>query len=139
MKAQFEDCKLLIHPELLSRFRFAVLERAGDVLHLMSFVSLLDQDLAVVNRKIMPVPMFQLLQTRGIQMIDVADEEYDTLGCNVLAVAPRHALMVEGSPVTRARLQAAGCRVQEFSGKEIVIKGSGGPTCLTRPVWRRQD
>lgn len=108
----------------------------ADVLHLMSFLSLLDDDLAVVHRPLMPVPLYELLQSRGILMIDVAPEEYDTLGCNVLALAPRDLLMVEGNPITRARLQEAGCRVQEFSGREIAYKGTGGPTCLTRPLLR---
>ncbi len=108
----------------------------GDVLHLMSFLSLLDSDLAVVYRPLMPVPLYQLLQSRNIQMIEVAPAEYDTLACNVLAVGPRKLLMVEGNPITRTRLREAGCEIQEFPGNEIAYKGSGGPTCLTRPVWR---
>jgi len=108
----------------------------GDVLHLMSFLSMLDDDLAVVHLPLMPVPLFQFLQERGIRMIDVAPTEYDTLGCNVLALSPRNVLMVQGNPITRARMEAAGCKVQEFSGNEIAYKGSGGPTCLTRPLLR---
>jgi arginine deiminase len=108
----------------------------ADVLHLMSLLSLLDQDLAVVHRPLMPVPLYEVLHARGIKMIDVAPEEFNTLGCNVLALAPRHVLMIEGNPITRARLEEAGCKVQEFSGKEIAYKGSGGPTCLTRPLLR---
>jgi arginine deiminase len=107
-----------------------------DVFHLMSLISLLDSDLVVVHRPLMPVPLYELLHARGVKMIDVASEEFNTLGCNVLALAPRHVLMIEGNPVTRARLEEAGCKVQEFSGKEIAYKGSGGPTCLTRPLLR---
>jgi len=108
----------------------------GDVLHLMSFMSLLDGDLAVVHRRLLPVPLFELLSERGIELIDVAEEEYATLGCNVLAVAPRELVMVTGNPVTRKRLEAAGCRVAEFDGSEICHPGAGGPTCLTRPLVR---
>ncbi len=108
----------------------------ADVLHLMSFVSLLDADLAVIYRRLMPAPLFELLSRNGIQMIDIAEQEYYTLGCNVLALAPREVLMAEGNPVTRSRLETAGCRVREFPGHEIALKGSGGPTCLTRPVSR---
>jgi arginine deiminase len=107
-----------------------------DVLHLMSFLSLLDHDLAVVFRPLMPIPLFKMLQRRGIKMIDAEDSEYNTLGCNVLVLAPRKVLMVAGNPITRNRLLEAGCEVLEFSGKEIAYKGSGGPTCLTRPLWR---
>lgn len=107
-----------------------------DVLHLMSFLSLIDSDLAVVYRKLMPAPLFQLLSERRIRMVDVPDEEYDSLGCNVLALAPRVALVARGNPITRARLVEAGCTVHEYEGAEISLKGSGGPTCLTRPVLR---
>ena len=102
----------------------------------MSFISLLDHDLAVVYRRILPVPLFELLSARGIQLVDVPEQEYDTLGCNVLAVSPRNVVMVSGNPITRSRLEAAGCRVSEFDGSEICLPGAGGPTCLTRPLLR---
>jgi N-dimethylarginine dimethylaminohydrolase len=107
-----------------------------DVLHLMSFISLLDDDLAVVYRRLLPVPLFELLTSRGVQLVDVPEQEYDTLGCNVLAISPRNLIMVGGNPVTQSRLEAAGCKVSEFDGSEICLPGAGGPTCLTRPLLR---
>lgn len=108
----------------------------SDVLHLMSFMSLLADNLAVVYRRLLPVPLFELLNARGIQLVDVPDEEYDSMGCNVLATSPRHVFMIRGNPITRSRLEAAGCVVTEFDGNEICVPGSGGPTCLTRPLLR---
>jgi N-dimethylarginine dimethylaminohydrolase len=108
----------------------------ADVLHLMSFISLLDTDLAVVYRRLVPVPLFELLNARGVQLVDVPEEEYEGLGCNVLALAPRRVVMVSGNPITRSRLESAGCHVSEFDGTEICIPGAGGPTCLTRPLLR---
>jgi N-dimethylarginine dimethylaminohydrolase len=108
----------------------------SDVLHLMSFISLLDDDLAVVYRRILPVPLFELLTVFGVELVDVPEEEYDSLGCNVLAVAPRSVIMVSGNPTTKSRLEAAGCTVAEFDGSEICVPGAGGPTCLTRPLLR---
>ena len=102
----------------------------------MSFISLVDNDLAVVYRKLMPVPLFEILHQRGVQLVDVPDEEYESLGCNVLAVSPRNVIVVSGNPITRSRLEAAGCRVSQFAGKEICLPGAGGPTCLTRPLLR---
>lgn len=107
-----------------------------DVLHLMSFMSLLDDNLAVVHRRLLPVPLFELLIQRDFQLVDVPDSEYDSMGCNVLALSPRNVLMIRGNPVTKSRLEAAGCTVSEFDGREICIPGSGGPTCLTRPLLR---
>ena len=107
-----------------------------EVLHLMSFMSLLDDNLAVVYQRLLPVPLFELLTARGVQLVDVPDEEYDSMGCNVLALAPRRVVMISGNPVTRSRLEAMGCVVTEFAGKEICIPGNGGPTCLTRPLVR---
>jgi N-dimethylarginine dimethylaminohydrolase len=106
------------------------------VLHLMSFMSLLDQNLAVVYRRLLPVPLFELLNERGVELVDTPDEEYLTMGCNVLALAPRKLAMIAGNPITRRRLEAAGCTVMEFAGEEICFPGTGGPTCLTRPLLR---
>jgi N-dimethylarginine dimethylaminohydrolase len=108
----------------------------ADVLHLMSFISLLDEDLAIVHRPLLPVPFYELLVERKIALVDVPEAEYPTLGCNVLAVSPREVVLAAGNPVTRSRLEAAGCRVTEFRGAEICLPGSGGPTCLTRPLFR---
>ena len=84
----------------------------------------------------MPVPLFEELRDRSIQLVDVPDEEHPSLGSNVLAVSPRNVVMVRENPVTRSRLEDAGCEVFEFDGSEICIPGAGGPTCLTRPLWR---
>ncbi|HEX2695759.1 MAG TPA: arginine deiminase family protein [Acidobacteriota bacterium] len=110
----------------------------SDVLHLQSFISLLDTDLAVVFRRLLPVPLFEILADRGIELIDIPDEEYATQACNVLALAPRRLIMLERNPVTRRRMEAAGCEVRVVKGDEIAFKGSGGPTCLTRPVLRSE-
>lgn len=105
-------------------------------LHIMSFISLLDHDLAVVHLPLMPVRLFQLLRARGVRMVEVPAHEYVTMATNVLAVAPRDCIMLQGNPITRARLEAAGCRVRTYKGDEISLKAEGGATCLTRPVLR---
>ncbi len=107
---------------------------AGDVFHLMSIISPIDRDLAVVYPPLLPVPFREWLLGRGIALVDVPDEEFDSMGANVLAIAPRSCLMIEGNPITRGRLHAAGATVQEYEGTEISLKGGGGPTCLTRPT-----
>ncbi len=108
----------------------------GSCLHLMSFISPLDADLAVVYLPMMPVRLVELLRGRGIDLIQVPDEEFGSMGPNVLALAPRVALAVEGNPQTRELLEAAGVDVRVFEGSEISRKGDGGPTCLTRPLAR---
>jgi N-dimethylarginine dimethylaminohydrolase len=108
----------------------------GDVFHLMSIVSPLDSDLALVHAPLMPVPFRDWLLARGIELVEVVEAEFETLGCNVLALAPRRCLMAEGNPKTRARLEAAGCEVLTYDASEISLKGQGGPTCLTRPLVR---
>ena len=105
-------------------------------LHLMSFISMLDHDLAVVYLPLMPVPFVELLGTRGIEMVEVPEIEYPTMGPNVLAIAPRHVLMIEGNPVTKQRMEAAGCTVVTYKGDELSLKAEGGATCLTRPILR---
>ena len=84
----------------------------------------------------MPIKFRNELLDRGFELIEVPDEEFDSMGCNVLAIAPRHCIVVEGNPKTKALLKAAGCRTIVYKGEEISIKGGGGPTCLTRPLLR---
>jgi N-dimethylarginine dimethylaminohydrolase len=105
-------------------------------LHLMSLLSLVDDDLAVVYPRLLPVPLWDVLGSMGIELVEVPDDEFRTVGPNVLALAPRRCLMLEGNPVTRKRLEEAGCRVSTYRGREISMKAEGGPTCLTRPVLR---
>lgn len=107
-----------------------------DVLHLMSFVSPLDHDLFLIYSRLMPVVFRQRLLARGIRLLEVPDAEYDSMACNVLAVAPRECIMLAGNPITQALLQDAGVEVATYKGSEISAKGAGGPTCLTRPFWR---
>jgi N-dimethylarginine dimethylaminohydrolase len=109
----------------------------SDVFHLMSILSPIDQDLLVVYSPLMPVPFRERLAERGYAFVEVPDSEWESMGTNVLALAPRKALMLDGNPVTKARLEAAGAEVVVFSGNEISVKGGGGPTCLTRPLRRR--
>jgi len=109
---------------------------AADVFHLMSVLSPVDADLAVVYSPLMPVPLRELLVERGVSFVEVPDGEFETMGANVLAVAPRRCVMLDGNPVTRARLDAAGADVRVYQGQEISVKGGGGPTCLTRPLRR---
>lgn len=105
-------------------------------LHLLSLISLVDHDLAVVYPSLFAVPFWRFLRDRGIRLIEVPDLEFATQGPNVLALSPRKVLMLEGNPITQRRLEEAGCEVLTYRGREISLKAEGGPTCLTRPVWR---
>ncbi len=105
-------------------------------LHLMSLISLVDVDLAVVYRPLLPVPFYQLLESRGVRLIDVSDEEFATMGTNVLALAPRECILLDHNIQTARALEAAGCRVYPYRGDEMSLKAEGGPTCLTRPILR---
>ncbi len=105
-------------------------------LHLLSLISVVDRDLAVVYPPLLAVSFWKTLQDRGFRLIEVPEEEFPTMGPNVLALAPGRCLMLEGNPVTRQRLEEAGCEVLTYRGREISLKAEGGPTCLTRPVWR---
>ena len=107
-----------------------------DVFHLMSILSPVDKNLAVVYSPLMPIKFRNQLLERGYQLIEVPDEEFESMGCNVLAVAPRDCLMVDGNPITKKLLEQAGCQVVAYKGNEISVKGGGGPTCLTRPMKR---
>jgi N-dimethylarginine dimethylaminohydrolase len=108
----------------------------SDVFHLMSILSPVDTNLALVYSPLMPIVFRNLLLQLGYRLIEVPDSEFESMGCNVLALAPGECLMVDGNPRTKAALVKAGCTVQVYKGDEISIKGGGGPTCLTRPIYR---
>tara|TARA_B110000438_G_scaffold116014_1_gene113605 strand:+ start:586 stop:1452 length:867 start_codon:yes stop_codon:yes gene_type:complete len=107
-----------------------------DVLHLMSIISPLDKDLALIYRPLMPISFIQWLEQLGIKFVEVDEAEYLLMGCNVLATSPRTVIMLENLPIVQRSLQNAGCNVQTYKGIEISRKGEGGPTCLTRPLKR---
>ncbi|HTQ28730.1 MAG TPA: arginine deiminase family protein [Puia sp.] len=108
----------------------------SDVFHLMSILSPVNKNLAVVYSPLMPISFRNLLLDRNYELVEVPETEFETMGCNVLALAPRLCMMVAGNPVTKSRLEKAGCQVITYQGNEISVKGGGGPTCLTRPIWR---
>jgi len=108
----------------------------SDVMHLMSLISPIDRDLAVVYSRLLPVPFREWLLERGMHLIEVPDQEFETMGTNVLALAPRRCLMLAGNPLTRRAIEQSGCEALEYEGSEISVKGVGGPTCLTRPLER---
>jgi dimethylargininase len=123
-------------PVDLIAFDLPHLHGREEVLHLMSLLSPLDVDLAVVYLPLMPVRLVELLEERGIRFVEVPDEEFESMGTNVLALGPRRALALDGNPETRRRMEAAGVVVTVYQGNEISKKGDGGPTCLTRPLLR---
>ena len=104
-------------------------------LHLMSVVSMVRENLAVVYERLAPVPLLKALAERGIAWVNVPDDDYATLGCNVLALAPGVVLLAEGNHRTAELLAARGVTVHTYQASEI-NKGEGGPTCLTRPIVR---
>jgi N-dimethylarginine dimethylaminohydrolase len=108
----------------------------GDVFHLMSVISPLDRNLQLVYSPLMPIPFREWLADGGMQLVEVPDEEFASMGCNVLTIAPREVVMVKGNPETRRRMEEAGCKVHVIDADAICVPGEGGPTCLTRPLMR---
>jgi N-dimethylarginine dimethylaminohydrolase len=109
-------------------------------LHLLSLISPVDVDLAVAYPPLMPTAFWDELKRRGVRLLEVPEEEFaHTQATNVLCVAPRRLIMLAGSPVTQGLVEEAGCEVVAFPGEPLSFKAEGGPTCLTRPVWREAE
>jgi N-dimethylarginine dimethylaminohydrolase len=125
--------RLLPEADVLA-FHLPHLHGRGEVLHLRSLLNPLTETLVVGYLPLMPVPLVELLQARGVRVVEVPDEEFETMGPNVLNLPGGRALALAGNRVTRQRLEAAGVGVVEYEGDEISRKGDGGPTCLTLPV-----
>ena len=111
----------------------------SDVFHLMSIMSPIDADLLLVFAPLLPIPFREFLLSRDITLVEVPSSEFESMGCNVLAVSPRVCVMLEGNPETRRRLEDAGAEVHLYRGDAISVPGMGGPTCLTRPLLREVE
>jgi N-dimethylarginine dimethylaminohydrolase len=105
-------------------------------LHLLSLISIVDQGLAVAYQPLLSAPFWQLLRDLRFELIPVPEEEFATMGPNILALSPGRCIMLDGNPVTQRLLEEAGCEVATYKGDEISLKAEGGPTCLTRPILR---
>ena len=108
----------------------------SDCLHLMSNLSPIDSNLFLICSRLLPVQFIQYLEENKIKLIEVPFEEYETMACNVLALAPREVIMIEGNPVTKKLLEKENVIVHTYKGSEISLKGAGGPACLTKPFLR---
>jgi dimethylargininase len=136
--AGLEQLRALLAPRGIEVIAFDLphLNGPGQCLHLMSFISPLDHDLVVVYLPLMPVRLLELLAERGVALVEVPEQEFASMGPNVLALGPRVALALEGNTETRRRMEAAGVEVRTYVGNEISRKGDGGPTCLSKPLAR---
>jgi len=105
-------------------------------LHLMSFISIVGEKIAVIYPPLMPIPFWQELHDRGFSLVEVVDEEFPTMAANVLSLTPTSCVMLAGNPITKKRLEEVGFKVLTYVGNEISLKAEGGPTCLTRPILR---
>lgn len=136
-RAGIEQLRTILEPEVeVEVFDVPFWRGHAELIHLMSVISPIADDLAVVYLPLLPCGLHELLAERGVRLVEVPDEEFLSLGCNVLAVSPGVAVVAEGNPVTRRRLEAAGAEVHAFEAGEVGVNGSGGPTCLTRPILR---
>ncbi len=137
-QAALDQFRALLEPHGVNVLGFDLPHYLGPdaVLHLMSVLSPIAHDLAAVYEPLAPVPLIELLDERGIRRITVDEDEMLTQGANILAVAPGEVVLAAGNDKVRAKLDAAGVKVHEFAGTEVAVKGDGGPTCLTQPLWR---
>jgi N-dimethylarginine dimethylaminohydrolase len=108
----------------------------ADLIHLMSVIHPIADDIAVVRLPLLPVGLWQLLMDMDYRLIEVPDEEFDTLGGNVLVVRPGVVIAAAGNPKVAAAMAAHGIEVHTYAASEIGVNGSGGPTCMTRPILR---
>ena len=137
-QAGIDQIRNLLKPFGVEVFSFDLphYEGPGAVLHLMSVLSPIDKDLAVVYEPLAPVRLLQFLQGRGIKWFTVSEKEMLTQGSNILAVAPRKVILAAGNPEIEKKLRDNGIEVHLFDGQNVAVKGDGGPTCLTAPLLR---
>jgi len=140
-QAGIEQLQVMLNPHGIDvlGFDLPVWHGADACLHLMSVISPLAPDLALIHAPLVPTALYQLMQAKGIQLVEAPNDEFMAscgLNLNVLPTAPKDCIMIDGFPATKAAMEAAGCKVQTFAGDALCIACEGGPTCLTRPILR---
>ena len=113
-----------------------IVDLPPEVFHLLGIISLIDYNLAVIDSQMLPGSFRQWLIDRGFKLLEIPASESESLACNILALAPRQCILLSGNPQTEQMLRDEGVEVWSYPGEEICLKGSGGPTCLTRPLLR---
>ena len=133
-----DQLKQMLEPHGINIFVVELPHYKGpsDVFHLMSIFSPVAKNLAVIYSPLMPIYFRNHLLSMGYDFVEVPEEEFDSMGCNVLAIGPKKCVMLKGNPVTEQGLENFGCEVLSYQGKHISVMGGGGPTCLTRPISR---
>jgi dimethylargininase len=141
-QAGIEQLRALLEATGISVYQFDLPVCSGEsaCLHLMSLISMLDHDLALIYKPLLPVALYQLLIDSGVRLIEAPADEFEvsgTLSLNVLALGPRQCIALAGFANTKRAMEEADCQVHTFNGKDLCIKCEGGPTCLTRPLLRK--
>ena len=138
-RAGIDQMRLLLAPKGVEVISAPLPHGAGPsaCLHLMSLMSMLDEQTILVDLPWLAVETVELLRSRGFRLIEIDSVERDTLACNVLSLGSRRLIALERNVKTNERLRQAGFDVRTFRGMELCINGSGGPTCLTRPLLRK--
>ena len=127
------------HNIVLMPIKLPKYDNENSCFHLMSLISMLDHDLAIGCLSLLPIDLIQLLNNHNIKIIAIPEDEYfesKTLAVNILALSPRNLVALNGYPRTIDLLNKSGCKINTFSGNVLCIKAEGGPTCLTRAIWR---
>lgn len=137
-QAGIDQIRALLAPFGTEVFSFDLphYEGPGAVLHLMSVVSPISYDKAVVYEPLAPVRLLEFLKSRNITWFTVSEKEMLTQGSNILAIAPNVVVLAAGNPEIENKLRSAGIQVHLFAGNNVAVKGDGGPTCLTAPLLR---
>lgn len=140
-KSGIEQLKSMLEPHGIEVVVIELPHYKGptDVFHLMSIFSPVAEKLAVVYSPLMPIYFRNDLLKRGYELVEVPEEEFESMGCNVLSIGPKQCVMIEGNPITEKGLRDKGCEIHLYKGLHISVMGGGGPTCLTRPLKRTMN
>ena len=140
-RAGIDQLAAIVEPRGISVEPYDLVYHRGPeaCLHLLSVISPLDVDLALVHAPLLPAPLWERLTDAGWKLLVAPADEFEAsagLSLNVLATGPRRLIALDGFPETKALLVDAGCRVATYDGSALCLPCEGGPTCLTRPLLR---
>ncbi|HYM40473.1 MAG TPA: arginine deiminase family protein [Thermoplasmata archaeon] len=118
-------------------------------IHLDGTMMIADEDLAIVHpaslrapalvhepgRPPKRVPLLSLLKRRGFRFVEVTAYERQRRATNAITLGPRKLVAYGGHARVRGLLAEEGVDLIEIDGSELV-RGGGGPRCMTAPLER---
>ena len=125
--------KFTIHPEIEGELTLFSITKQGQEIKVVEEKDTLDHILC----RYLDLPAVELIRCGGDDITAAAREQWND-GSNTLAIAPGEVIVYDRNTITNQLLAEAGIKLHQIPGSELV-RGRGGPRCMSMPFIRTAD